>query len=129
MSAKVWNGEMDVLTVLSGGTNSTAFSVPNSAVAVTIYFPLMTSVAASGSLQALTPPDQDGMAEVWLDMFAVPANGGAPVALNALIAAGGATRAVTISVDRTGGGVLRIGGLEAQAGAREIRLFWSKRNN
>lgn len=123
---KAWNGQKDTITVANGGTVSDAFTCPTSANCLTIYFPAMTSVAASGTLQTLSPPEQDNDSEVWLDTSVFEPSTGARTVINELIEAGGAARAITISTGITGGGVFRIGGLEAQAAARTIKLFWSK---
>jgi len=126
MSYKAWNGTRDVINVANGGTVSDPFSAPLGAKVLSIYFPAMTSVAASGTIQALVPPEQDGASEVWLDEAVFEPSTGARTVINELIEAGGAARCVTIAAAILGEGVYRIGGLEAQAAARAITLFWGK---
>jgi len=124
MSYKAWNGTRDVINVANGGTVSDAFSAPRGAKVLSIFFPTMTSVAASGTIQSLVPPEQDGASEVWVDTAVFEPSTGARTGINELIEVGGAARCVTIAAAIMGEGVFRIGGLEAQGAGRVITLFW-----
>lgn len=114
MADRPWTGIPGAATMPATGetVNSTVFSVPGGAFAMTVYMPALAGTGASVKLQALYPNDSTAT-EVWGDVSCFdPATG-------TLVAVDGILEGVvtTIPIALTGGGVLRWVASETQASA------------
>lgn len=119
MSASVWNGGVDVVTIANGGTNSTPFSMPDNALGVLIFFPTMTNAS---KIQALQPKDGDQDADSWADLSTI-LTGGAAVTVSTVSGLASAT-AYGFDAGVLGAGVFRIVSGGAEGAGRTIRLSW-----
>ena len=92
-----------VLMPKAGQTvNGVPFSVPGSALVISLYVPALVG-AATIKLQSLVPAPDDQVSDAWQDVSAFNLASGAPVPMSGIPS--GAT--TTIPITATGAGVLR----------------------
>jgi len=119
MSASVWNGPNDIVTIASGGTNSTPFSMPDNALGVLLFLPTLTN---SVKIQALQPKDGDQDADAWADLSTI-LTGGAAVTVSTVSGLASAT-AYGFDAGVLGAGVFRFVSGGAEGALRTIRISW-----
>ena len=114
MSAYGWNIIQAKLAMPAAGetVNTQGFSVPRSALVLGLHVPALAG-GATLKLQALVPPIDDQVADVWQDVSTFNLAGGAAVALSAIPG----NAATTIPITATGAGVLRLVASADQSGS------------
>lgn len=114
MSAYGWNIVPGRLRMPAEGetVNTLGFSVPRAALVLGLYIPALAG-SATVKIQALTPPPDDQVADVWYDVSAFNLADGSLLALDGIPG----NAATTIPITATGAGVLRLVASGDQSGA------------